>query len=252
MSEMNNQQFYDEFAGFYDGMINFDESLERRKRLLQNFIGASKTAADIGCGTGLDSIALAMCGLAVTGFDPSPQMIETAKVNSATHKVAIEFIAKGIEDLPANLENKFDIVVSLGNALANIPEDNLKLGMKNINRILSPGGKIVLQILNYDLILSRRERIINITEDRANTFVRFYDFEKEAIRFNILKFRKVNKNDFSLISTTVFPYKYEELINILSGSGFKYLEAFGGLDKSKFEINKSKDVIITAMKGSTL
>ncbi len=44
----------------YDEMISFEKAVENKKKLLKNFIKPEmKYAADLGCGSGVDSIALA-------------------------------------------------------------------------------------------------------------------------------------------------------------------------------------------------
>ncbi len=72
----NTESFYNAISSFYDDMIDFNKSLEKRKLILQKFIKDDyKTAADLGCGSGLDSIALSSLGLKVTPFDPFEKMI---------------------------------------------------------------------------------------------------------------------------------------------------------------------------------
>ncbi len=54
-----NEVFYDELASDYDDMISFKKTVEKKKNLLKNFVtDEMKSAADIGCGSGVDSISL--------------------------------------------------------------------------------------------------------------------------------------------------------------------------------------------------
>lgn len=249
MSSLSNQEFYNEFAAFYDGMINFKSSLERKKFLLKSFINENyKTAADIGCGTGLDSIALVMNELSVTAFDPSPQMINHARSNAESFGYKINFINSGADRIDNEFINKFDIAISLGNAIANIPTDILILTIDNIYKMLTSGGTFLLQILNYDLILSKEERIVNITRADDNFFVRFYDFEWDLLRFNILVFNEKETRQHRLISTQIFPHSKSDILNILEECGFKNIEVFGSLDKTFYDDSNSKDLVISAVK----
>ncbi|MBK7631515.1 MAG: class I SAM-dependent methyltransferase [Ignavibacteriales bacterium] len=112
----SNNNFYNSASVYYDKMIDFDSALQKRKILLSNFIDKKiKSVADVGCGTGVDSIALALLGLNVTAYDPSSEMINIAKANSEKHNCKIDFHIFCANKIPKTFYNKFDIVVSLGN-----------------------------------------------------------------------------------------------------------------------------------------
>ena len=99
---ITNSSFYDEIAPDYDEMISFESAVEKKKTLIKNLIDPSvKTAADIGCGTGVDSIALSLNGLNVFAFDPSEKMISIAKTNSKKMNTNVEFYAQACQ---TNLE----------------------------------------------------------------------------------------------------------------------------------------------------
>ncbi len=89
---LSNSAFYDNIAASYDEMISFNNVVHKRKLLLKNFISHStKTAADIGCGSGVDSIALSLLGLKVSAFDPSSEMLKTAELNSNKMNAEVDF-----------------------------------------------------------------------------------------------------------------------------------------------------------------
>jgi glycine/sarcosine N-methyltransferase len=249
MEKNTAQKFYDALSSDYDSMINFDSSLLKRTALLNNFIiPGNKAAADLGCGSGLDSIALSHIGYHVTGFDISQSMVNTASANAHRLGVNAEFYSHPIHLIPKQFNNKFSFAVSLGNSLANINRKNLALSFARIYKLLNPGGQLLVQILNYDRILSSKERIVGITEKENTTFIRFYDFEKERTFFNILKIEKGTKINHSLITSEIFPYRMNEFIKIIKGAGFKRVKKYGGLDKSLFDAKRSNDLVITAIR----
>ncbi|PIQ08494.1 MAG: hypothetical protein COW71_11410, partial [Ignavibacteriales bacterium CG18_big_fil_WC_8_21_14_2_50_31_20] len=68
MDSISNKNFYNDVSEYYDNMINFKQSLENKTANLKGFLSPEiKNAADIGCGSGIDSIALASLGLEVCG-----------------------------------------------------------------------------------------------------------------------------------------------------------------------------------------
>ncbi len=249
MPENNTESFYNEISSFYDDMIDFKKSLEKRKLQLQKFIKDDfKTAADLGCGSGLDSIALSSLGLNVTAFDPSDMMIRKARENARANMQEIDFICSGLEKIPLSYKQKFDIALLLGNTFANISPEKIERSIGKVYKILNSGGKFVLQILNYTRILRNEEKIVGINSKNDFTFVRYYDFHSDHLNFNILKFNSAYPDDRKVSFTKIFPYKKKFLINELKKSGFRKIKCFGSLSLDKFSSLSSKDLIILAEK----
>ena len=93
--------FFNLIASDYDEMVSFAQSVKKKKEAFTSIIKSSmKTAADLGCGTGADSIALASLGLKVTGFDPSSEMIRVANENAKKEKLDIAFHISSIHEIP--------------------------------------------------------------------------------------------------------------------------------------------------------
>ncbi|RKY91818.1 MAG: hypothetical protein DRQ01_07135, partial [Ignavibacteriae bacterium] len=179
---LNNKDFYDNFAEDYNKMISFDNAIKKRKSLLDKIVQPKiKYAADLGCGTGIDSAALVQLGLVVTGFDPSGEMIKQAKANAGRINLKIDFANYGISEIPAEFNKKFDLVISLGNTFANIERDSFQSSLKRCYDLLNEQGSLFIQVLNYKMILKEKKRIVNITENKEHFFVRFYDFEEDGI-----------------------------------------------------------------------
>jgi len=197
---LNNKDFYDNFAEDYNKMISFDNAIKKRKSLLDKIVQPKiKYAADLGCGTGIDSAALVQLGLVVTGFDPSGEMIKQAKANAGRINLKINFANYGINEIPAEFNNKFELAISLGNTFANIKRDSFHSSLKRCYDLLNEQGGLFIQILNYKMILKEKKRIVNITENKEHFFVRFYDFEEDGIKFNILKFSKADPKENKMV-----------------------------------------------------
>jgi ubiquinone/menaquinone biosynthesis C-methylase UbiE len=244
-----NKVFFDEASKFYDQMVNFDEGVNRRKELLKRFIEKDYfEAADIGCGSGMDSIALALNGLNVTSFDISEGMIEQAKRNSNKFKQKINFVTASAADINNFYHDKFSIVVSLGNTFANLNKTSLKKSIENIFNILKSKGKVLIQILNFKRIMLDKERIVNITEKDNYVYLRFYDFMPHSLNFNILHFNKNNFNERILITTSLYPHYKEDFLTLFNDAGFSEINFYSSLNSEEFIPDSSKDLIIEAIK----
>lgn len=244
-----NSSFFDSLSLFYDEMVGFEQALERRKLLLKGILNPQfKTAADLGCGTGMDAIALASAGLKVDAFDQSKGMLEMAEKNASGRGVDVNFHHFPFDRIPASKYKGYDLAVSLGNSLANLIPARLEKTASIISRMLNPEGMLVIQILNYRQIVKKGERIINITEKGENCFVRFYDFHPDFLTFNVLAFKKTNPSERRLFSSPLYPYSSSQLKNALSAAGFRRIRAFGNLKLEKYEPAASSDLVIMAEK----
>ena len=241
--------FYDELASEYDEMISFETAVDKKKILLKTFIKQnSKSAADIGCGSGVDSIALSLSGLKVVAFDPSPEMLKVAELNSKRMNVQPAFYNSTADKISKEFDNNFDLVLSLGNTFANISNDKLEESFQRCYDILKSDGQLLIQILNYEKILVDKNRIVKITEGKNKFFIRFYDFKDEQIVFNILTFAKNKISDYKLSSTEIHPYTLEDFESGLRTSGFNNIKFYGDLKLAEFVVQESKDLVVLAQK----
>jgi ubiquinone/menaquinone biosynthesis C-methylase UbiE len=246
---MPNKVFYDELAPDYDAMISFEKAIGSRKNLLKNFVTVEmNSAADIGCGSGVDSIALASLDLKVTAFDPSVEMLKAAKANSKRFNYKVSFNNHSADNITNAFDEKFDLVVSLGNTFANIPKEKFSASLKRCYEILKPDGQVLIQVLNYEKRLLEKQRIVNITEGEKGYFVRFYDFSGDELVFNVLFFVKSNPSDNKLISTNLYPHLTKDFKAGLKMAGFSKIQFYSDLKMTSFDEKQSKDLIIQAFK----
>jgi ubiquinone/menaquinone biosynthesis C-methylase UbiE len=251
-SENEVTTFYDTLAPDYDSMTGFEKRFVAERpffRLLVERYGIH-TAIDAGCGTGFHSLLLAQFGVKVTAVDTSTAMLQQVERHALEMHADVQTVASDFEHLPAALPDlKFDAVFCLGNTLAHmLSEDALRTSLNSFASLLKPQGTLFLQILNYDRILAQGERIQNVKEVGNTTFVRFYDFEPELIRFNILKLQKAADHlAHSLTSITLRPIRKAEVATILHEIGFIDVTFYGAISLEAFT-EKAKDLFVIAAK----
>ena len=246
---ISNKNFFNNLAPDYDQMVSFEKAVEKKKKLLISFITPGmKYAADLGCGSGIDSIALTLTGLEVTAFDPSLEMLEVAKKNAEREKTRVTFHNQSIDSISEDFDNQFDLVVSLGNTFANIEREQLISSLLRCKQMLKPKGILLIQVLNYEKILNEKKRIVNITEGENKYFIRFYDFIGTEIIFNILIFNKEKPSEHKLISTKLFPHTQADFNSALKKIEFDKFEYFSNFNKEIYESEESNDLIVMARK----
>ena len=249
---MKNSDFYNGISAFYDDMIGFDASLVNKTKLLGTMLAGYniETAADIGCGTGLDSLALASLGYKVKGFDISKKMIEIAKQNARKKKLKPEFIDISSGKINKSEYGKYDLVVSLGNALANMDENILESTIKVMFSMLKNQGLIILQLLNYEKIMKEKPVVIGMKESCEKTITRYYEYEAKDVNFNILAVDKANISKSTLVKTKIYPYRKSHLSKKIKEAGFTGIQFYGSLKLEKYLPDSSNDLVIIAYKNS--
>lgn len=148
---MVDDALFDSKAETYDGWYMtplgaYEDELE--SALVFKHVGAvrGKTVLDVGCGTGLYSIRLSESGADVTAVDISSKMIEIARRKAQDRGQYIWYDQADMAKLP--YENRtFDVVVSI--TALEFAADPLPALME-MARVLRPGGKLVVGVLNSD------------------------------------------------------------------------------------------------------
>ena len=247
--------FYDDLAPEYDEMTGLEKRFVQERpffRLLVERFHIA-TALDAGCGSGFHALLLSELGVEVTAIDASKEMIRLLEKHAGERNMRIDRIVGTFESLNTLVSKKFDAVFSMGNSLAHVLTNQaLSRSLRNFHSVLKPGGILFVQLLNYDRILERRERILGEKTTGTKTFVRFYEYEKDAIVFNILtKSSDATSSAEHIQSVRLHPLVRDELIPQLESVGFKELSVFGSISLDAFRKKDSKDLVVLAHKVPT-
>ncbi|MFY9554800.1 MAG: class I SAM-dependent methyltransferase [Blastocatellia bacterium] len=124
---------------------SFAGNIERPavEKLIGNISGAR--VLDVGCGSGTYSVWFAKSGAQVTGLDLSPTMISLARNRASASSVQAEFQVADIRESLPFREREFDLVFT---ATALHYVENLNVALKEIARVISPGGCLVASVLH--------------------------------------------------------------------------------------------------------
>ena len=99
---------------------------------------------DIGCGGGLIAEPLARLGASVTGLDPSPENIETARRHAEAQGLTIDYLTGTSGDL-ASQGRRFDCVIAL-EVIEHVPD--VPAFLQSCAGVTESGGLVVLSTLN--------------------------------------------------------------------------------------------------------
>ncbi|MDD5598807.1 MAG: class I SAM-dependent methyltransferase, partial [Victivallaceae bacterium] len=183
----NAADFYNDLSADYDEMFGFEKDLDAAGKFIAGLKKRFQfeSALDIGCGTGSFTLALARGGSKATGMDLSAGMLEKARKNSLAYGLAIDFVNSGMDEMLSFVSGKFDLILCMGNTLPHLSgKAALDSLLTACGKLSSPGGHLVLNLLNYRKILDLKQRLIGITGNGTREFIRFYDFAEPYGRFN--------------------------------------------------------------------
>jgi SAM-dependent methyltransferase len=122
----------------------------------------------------------------------------------------------------------FDAVLCLGNSLPHLLTDAaLAEALADFATVLRPGGLLIVQNRNFDRVWSRRERFMGPQSyddgEREWLFVRFYDFLKQTVTFNMVRLQRTAAAwTQDVESTELRPLFRDELAAALAAAALRW------------------------------
>ena len=119
--------------------------VQRAYDRLASYIDPGQRVLDIGCGTGALALRAARRGASVRAIDVNPQMLEIAvrRARDTGLSDRIELVEMSVAELDAERSESYDVVMS-GLCLSELGEDELAYTLKQVTRILRPGGLLLV------------------------------------------------------------------------------------------------------------
>ncbi|WP_215731628.1 bifunctional demethylmenaquinone methyltransferase/2-methoxy-6-polyprenyl-1,4-benzoquinol methylase UbiE [Bizionia saleffrena] len=202
-------KMFDTISGDYDGLnrvISFGIDIKWRKKVVQIVKDSTpKTILDIATGTGDLAINLAEINAdKIVGLDISRGMLDVGieKIKKKNLETKIEMILGDSENMPF-ADNTFDaITVAFG--VRNF--ENLENGLKEILRVLKPGGTFV---------------ILETSMPTKAPYKQGYNFYSKNILPLIGKTFSKDKSAYKYLSDSASQFPFGEVLNnILRSIGF--------------------------------
>jgi SAM-dependent methyltransferase len=219
--------FYEDFAFCYDRIFPADP--ETVRFLQESFGPPPGRLADLACGTGGYALALAGSGYEVTGIDLADGMVWTGSEKAggrSNPRLLVQDMSR-----PA-IGTDFKGWYCIGNSLVHLDGPAaIGAALAEWRKLLAPGGRWVIQILNYDRILAKRITALP-TIERADgvSLVREYEFRSN--REILFKTRLTCEGRSYQNQVPLYPLTRAGLQELLRTAGLMLTDEFGDFDRA--------------------
>lgn len=165
----------------YRKLIAWEKRIAREAPLFERLLDEApdRSLLDLGCGSGEHTAWFARRGARAVGLDLSEAMIESAREHEARGEG--RFVVGDALDPRAALpaERPFGLALCLGNMLPHVTTDaELAAFVRGARAMLVPGGRLLIQILNYARLLKDDVNVLPVNirpgerEDERIVFLR--------------------------------------------------------------------------------
>jgi ubiquinone/menaquinone biosynthesis C-methylase UbiE len=114
-----------------------------------------ESVLDVGCGTGTQAVVAKACvgeSGRVVGIEPSLEMVTYARRKARRCGLVVD-IQPGVIEQLAYPDQSFDVILCVI-VLHHMPDDTKRQGIKEMARVLKPGGRVLVVDSNLQLLPS--------------------------------------------------------------------------------------------------
>lgn len=235
--------FYKMLAPVYHYVFPVDG----KDQFLMHFFKRGDQLLDVGCSDGRVALALASenYDCTVTGIDLSDDLLAIAGQLDPLNK-KINFIKLDMLNVFEHFEREsFDGIYCIGNTLVHLlDKSEIEKTLMGFWTVLKPGGKMIVQILNYDMIINEKPDHLPLIENEAVKFERNYYYEHPHIRFEATLTNKIAHKEPVTSETRLLPLKKSELNELLMRIGFRDVKYYSGFNFETFHENKLPLIVV--------
>jgi SAM-dependent methyltransferase len=250
---------YDALGADYDRFVDWEARLAYELPfVVQQFAQHGvRRALDLACGTGQHALGLQRAGYDVVGADPSEALIARAREHAHAAGQPVRYYRAGFGQVADLGLEPLDAITCLGNSLPHaITVDGMNAALSDMARALAPGGLLLLQMRNFDAVLAQKQRFMAPQVHRAGdeefVFWRFYDWGADGapLRFNMVRLQRRGDGAWSsrVDSTSLYPWRAQELEPLLREAGFQPPQHYGNLAGEPFDGEGSSDLVLVTQR----
>jgi SAM-dependent methyltransferase len=189
------RHYEDLLAKYYSWMLGDYEAKVRETRLFFETLALTPRqtgqAVDLGCGSGVQSVALAQLGYEVLSVDLSITLLkELEKRDQGLNikSVCGDMLELGHYARPESME----LVTCFGDTLTHLNTlDEVKRLIREVFETLEPGGMSIWTYRDYSKELVGTDRIIPVRSDETRIMTAFLEYKSEVVEVHDVIYERV-------------------------------------------------------------
>ena len=239
--------FNEDYPKIYSERLS-EDATERETAFAVRALGLREgdRVLDLACGHGRHAVALARRGMVVTGQDLNEDYLRTAREDAARAGVEVKTVHSDMRNIP--FDGEFDAVINMFTAFGYFEsEDEDARVLEAVANALKGGGKLLLDTINREWVLSNYVQNDWRTDDGGNTYLERREFDLVTGR---------NRVTFSIVTPDgtrrespghdVRLYTLTELVRLLDGAGLRLSTVYGDYDGAPYAIDTPRMIVIAA------
>jgi SAM-dependent methyltransferase len=238
----------DDYLYFYHDRLT-PERTEREVDLIWRLLELTSGThlLDLACGHGRIANRLAVRGCPVVGLDATAGFLQLARHDAAGQGLSVEYVQGDMRALPPAWIGRFDRILNWFTAYGYFGDDENRQVLREAQRALVPGGKLLIELNNRDMLLRNLQHAVAVTRD-DNIMIDQTRYDVPTGRMlterTILRDGRVRHMRF-FVRMFTFP----ELRDWLLQAGFG---AVAGFDQEGAPLTlESRRMLVVATKGGT-
>ena len=239
--------FNEDYPRIYSDRLSQDAT-ERETEFAVRALGLRKgnRVLDLACGHGRHAVALARRGMVITGQDLNEDYLRTAEEDATRAGIEIETVHSDMRDIP--FTDEFDAVINMFTAFGYFDsEDEDVRVLQAVANALKTGGKLLLDTINREWVLSNFIQNDWHTDDDGDTFLEHREFDlvtgRNRVTFSIVDAdgtrRESPGHDVRLYTLT-------ELVRLLEAADLRLSATYGDYDGAPYAINTPRMIVVAA------
>ena len=205
---------------------------------------------DLCCGQGRHSLALARTGLDVTGADLSEEMLSLARAGARAGAiesgVSAEFLRADMRSLPDEMSGEFDAVINMFSSFGYLEsEDDDQRVLHQIVKVLKPGGKVLMDLLNREWVIINNEPYEWRVHDDGTVVLEHRELHLD-VSINHLTYMEIapdgTRRELSDLKMRL--YTLTEMIKMLGVAGLKMERVYGGFRGEVYSVDTRRMILV--------